>query len=891
MRSSNLHTLAQKLQESLYFSIPKALSSISDLNQLHKIHSLLITSGLDRTVFFSGKLISRYAQLKDPHSCSLVFISISPANNVYQWNTIIRAMTHNGLFIEALDYYSKMRVLNVKTDTFTFPSVINACAGSGKYETSKIVHKHILELGFGSDLYIGNALIDMYSRFCDLDKAHKVFDGMPKRDAVSWNSLVSGYNAHEKWREALETFYRSRTAGVTPDSFMVSSVLPACSGLNVIMEGEMVHGLTVKLGIDVETRVCNSLLSMYFKSDNLKECQLVFSEMGVRDAITWNTVVSGYSQACLYQESIKLFMEMLHEHKPDLLTITSVLRACSHIGDLQSGRCVHNYMILNGYDCDMKTNNILIDMYSKCGFLPTAWEIFNKMRCRDLTSWNTLINGIIKASKYEEALATFRAMKMDIKPDFVTYVTILSMCTLLRNLKLAKEYHCEAIKTGFNHTVIVGNALIDVYAKCGSMEEALNQFESMNDRDIISWNTIISACSYSEEYMLGFRMINRMRTEGILPNVATILSLLPLCSTLGAKQQGKEIHGCVLKLGFESNVPIFNALIEMYSKCGNLRNSVLVFEHMKIRDVVTWTALIYAYGMYGHGMMAINSFEDMKAMGIIPDQIAFLSVIFACSHSGLVEKGRFYFNQMKKDYNIDPNIEHYACVVDLLSRSGRSIEAENFILSMPINPDASIWGSLLGACRSSGNTEIAERASKHIMKLNSENTGYYILVSNVYASLGKWDQVRMVRKSIKAKGLKKDAGKSWVDINKKIYAFSSGDNFFEQYEEVKKLLEVLYDLIAKEGYVSNLRSVFHNVNEDEKRDILCGHSERLAIAFGLLNTKPGTSLQVMKNLRVCEDCHTVTKYISKIVQREFLVRDANRFHLFKNGSCSCGDYW
>ncbi|KAI7728281.1 hypothetical protein M8C21_006584, partial [Ambrosia artemisiifolia] len=661
---------------------------------------------------------------------------------------------------------------------------------------------------------------------------------MPQRDVVSWNSLVSGYSANEEWEEALDVFYRSRMADVVADSFMVVSVLAACGGLGGVLEGQMVHGLVVKIGIGFETRVCNGLLSMYFKFKNLKECRMVFSEMDVKDAVTWNIMISGYSQACMYEESIKLFMEMLHEHKPDILTVTSVIRACGHIGDLKSGRFVHDYMDVNGYECDMKTSNILIDMYSKCGYLPAAREIFNKMKSRDLASWNALINGIIKASRYEEALETFRAMKMDMKPDFVTYVTMLSMCTLVKNLKLAKEIHCETIKTGFNPCVIVRNALIDVYAKCGNMEDALNQFESMKDRDIISWNTVISACSHSEEYNLGLRMISQMRLEGIIPNMATILCTLPLCSTLGAKQQG-----------FESNVPISNALIEMYSKCGNLRNSLLVFEHMKNRDVVTWTALIYAYGMYGHGMMATTAFEDMKATGIIPDQIAFLAVIFACSHSGLVEKGRFYFDQMKQDYNIDPQIEHYACVVDLLARSGRLTEAEKFILSMPIKPDASIWGSLLSACRASGHTEIAERASKQIIKLNSENTGYYILVSNAYASLGKWDQVRMVRKSIKSKGLKKDAGKSWLDVNKKIYAFSSGDKFFEQYEEVKKLLEVLYDLIAKDGYVANLRSVYHDVNEDEKRDILCGHSERLAIAFGLLNTKPGTPLQIMKNLR------------------------------------------
>ncbi|KVI00577.1 Pentatricopeptide repeat-containing protein [Cynara cardunculus var. scolymus] len=847
MRPLNLklHPFAQQIQEFLYVSISKALSLTSDIKELRKIHSILVTSGLDRTVFFSGKLISKYAQLKDQHSCSSVFVSVSPTNNVYLWNTIIRAMTHNGLFLEALDHYLKMRVLNIKPDTFTFPSVINSCACSGQSEIAKIVHQHVLVLGFGSDLYISNALIDMYARLYSLDIARRVFDGMSKRDVVSWNSLVSGYSAHEEWEEALEAFYQSRTAGVTPDSFMVTSILPACSGLGVIMDGQMVHGLSVKLGIDIDTRVCNSLLSVYFKSNNLKESDRVFNEMAVRDTITWNTIITGYSQACLYQESIKLFMEMLNEHKPDLLTVTSVLGACSHIEDLKSGKFVHNYMAVNGYECHTTASNILIDMYVKCGNLPAAREIFNKMKSRDLTSWNSLINGIIKAAQYEEALATFGAMKMDTKPDFVTYVTILPVCVLLRSIKLAKELHCETIKSGFNASVIVKNALIDVYAKSGKMDDALNQFEDMKDRDTVSWNTIIAACSHSEEYDLGFRMISRMRIEGIPPNEVTILSTLPLCSSSGAKRQGKEIHGCVFKSGFMSNIPIANALIEMYSKCGILRNSILIFERMKSRDVVTWTALIYAYGMYGEGKKATTAFENMKAAGVIPDQIAFLAVIFACSHSGLVEKGRFYFNQMKKDYKMNPKIEHYACFVDLLSRSGQLAEAEEFILSMPLKPDASIWGTLLSACRANGDIKIAERASKHIIELNSNNAGYHVLVSNVYASLGKWDQVRMVRKSIKAKGLKKDAGYSWVDMGKKIYAFRSGDKFFEQYEEVNQLLEVLAGLIAKEGYVPNLRSVLHDVDEDEKRDILCGHSERLAIAFGLLKTKPGTPLQVM----------------------------------------------
>lgn len=295
--------------------------------------------------------------------------------------------------------------------------------------------------------------------------------------------------------------------------------------------------------------------------------------------------------------------------------------------------------------------------------------------------------------------------------------------------------------------------------------------------------------------------------------------------------------------------------------------------------------------MYGEGKKALKAFNDMQATGIFPDHIAFVAILFACSHSGLVDEGLVLFEQMKKDFNIEPRIEHYACVVDLLSRSGQLSEAEKFIYSMPLKPDASIWGPLLSACRSKGNIEIAKHVAEQVIESKSDDPGYYVLVSNVYAALGKWDQVKMIRRSIKDKGLKKGPGCSWIEVKNKFYVFGVGDSFFEQFDEVTTFLGKLADMMAKEGYVADLQYVLHDVGEDEKRDILCGHSERIAIAFGLLNTKPGTPLQIMKNLRVCGDCHTWTKYVSKVMQREILVRDANRFHMFKDGICSCGDQW
>ncbi|XP_058106855.1 pentatricopeptide repeat-containing protein At3g03580 [Magnolia sinica] len=878
--------------EILLHSITKSLSNAKSPSHLDQIHSIIITSGLSQSVFFSGKLISKYAESHKLTASRLVFDRVSHLDNVYLWNSIIRANTQMGIFSEALDLYFAMRRLKLCPDSFTFPSVINACAGLLDFEMGRTVHDHVLEMGIGSDLYIGNSLIDMYARLGYLKEARDVFDKMPQRDVVSWNSMISGYSANGEPEQALEVYYQLKIAGIIPDCFTVASVLPACGSLVAIEEGWVIHSLVNKIGIENDRLVSNGLIAMYCKFENLTDARRLFDMMIGKDTVSWNTLIGGYSQFGVFEEAIKLFEEMVIRFKPDLLTITAILRACGQMRDLERGKSVHGYMKRNGYECDTAANNILITMYAKCGGLRQSQTVFDQMDCVDSVSWNSLINGYVQKGCHHEGRELFKIMqKTDIRPDSVTIVALFSICTQLGGLSAGKELHGNVIKLGLASDLLVGNALIDMHAKCGSAEDALKEFEKMETRDVVTWNTVIVGCIHTGNCSLGLKMFSQMNAEGVMPDTATMLGILPACSFLAAKRLGKEIHGYVLKFGLECDVPIGNALVEMYSKCGCLENSIRVFDNMKEKDVVTWTSLISAYGMYGHGKKALWAFAEMEETGIVPDHIAFVAVIFACSHAGLVEEGLSCFDRMTSCYKIMPKTEHYACVVDLLSRSGQLARAEKFIHEMPFEPDASIWGALLSACRTTGATRIAERVAEQIMGLDSDKTGYYVLVSNAYAAVGKWDEVTKIRKSMKARGMKKDPGYSWIEIRSRVYVFGTGDRLVEQSVEVYRLLERLAGLMAKEGYVPDRKFVLHDVEEDEKRDILCGHSERLAIAFGLLNTRPGTPLQIMKNLRVCGDCHTVTKYISKITQREFIVRDANRFHLFKDGTCSCGDYW
>ncbi|XP_050385452.1 pentatricopeptide repeat-containing protein At3g03580 [Argentina anserina] len=751
-------------KQALFSLLSKSLSSTKTLTQLHKLHSLVTTLGLHHSLFFSGQLISKYSQLRLPISCLSLFRHFHPKHTPFLWNSVIRALTRNALHSQALRHYNAMLRSNVRPDAHTFPSVINACAALGDVQTGSVVRRRVSEEGFESDVYVCNALIDMYSRFGEVGDARKVFDEMPVRDIVSWNSLVSGYSSNGYWEEALEMFRGLRMEGLVPDCFTIRGVLPACGGLVDVKEGRLVHGLVEKIGVNADVLVSNGILAMYFKFGWWREAQVFFEGMVVRDCVSWNTVVCGYSQLGLHDEAISLFREMIKEFTPDLLTITSVLRACSHLRDLGLAEYVHGYMKRGGFEFDTIANNIAIDMYAKCGSLSASREVFDSMECRDSVSWNSMISGYFLNGCFDEGLNLFKMMRTNMKPDSVSCVLILSVYTQLGQVDQGKLIHCDIVKLGFDSDIIVNNVLVDLYAKCGNIQDTLEVFDSMTARDVVTWNIIISACIRNEDCSLGLRMVLRMKNEGVMPDVATMLGILPLCSLLAAKRKGRETHGCIFRLGFHLEVPVGNALIEMYSSCGSLETSIRVFQQMCIKDVVTWTSLISAYGTYGEGEKALRGFEEMEATGVLPDHLAFLVIIYACSHSGLVEEGLSYFDRMKKQHKLEPRMEHYACVVDLLSRSGLLAQAEDFIHSMPIKADASIWGSLLSACRESGEEMIAERVSKKIVELNSYDTGYHVLVSNVFAAVGKWDKVRMMRKYMKAKGLTKDPGFSWMEF-------------------------------------------------------------------------------------------------------------------------------
>lgn len=510
----------------------------------------------------------------------------------------------------------------------------------------------------------------------------------------------------------------------------------------------------------------------------------------------------------------------------------------------------------------------------------------------DEVSCNALIAGYTQHGYEEEALKLFIQMQQTgMKLNQFTFPLILNACASIPAFEHGKQIHTFIMKTGFDSNIYVGNALVDMYAKCGSLDSAYKMLDSMPERDVVSWTAIFGGYVQNGNGEEVLQLFQQMRWAGIQPDEFNYASVLSSCASLSALEQGKQVHSLMVKSKSGDYVSAHNSLVTMYAKCGSVDDARLMFEKMSTRDLVSWTAIIVGYAQSGRGKDALQLYEQMVRTGFKPDHVTFVGVLFACSHAGLVKEGRHYFHSMSHDYCITPRTQHYACMIDLLGRAGHMDEAEELLKKMPVKPDAIVWKALLAACRNHGNMELGKRAAESLFVLEPQNAASYVLLSNIYAAAGRWEDVAKIRKMMKGRGVTKEPGCSWIQVNDRVHTFIVEDRGHPKAVEIYAMLDRLSRLMKEAGYVPDTNFVLHDVEEEHKENVLSYHSEKLAIAFGLITIPSGSPIRIFKNLRVCGDCHTAIKVISKVVAREIVVRDSNRFHHFKNGLCSCGDYW
>eukprot|EP01018_Ginkgo_biloba_P023741 Gb_23967 [translate_table: standard] len=796
--------------------------------------------------------------------------------------------SHGNDCIPDLSILNVMDERNSLVSKDIYVSLLQACANANAFAEGKRVHAHMLTSRLEINSFLGTKLVNMYTMCGAVVDARDVFDKISERDVLLWNAMIRGYARNGFCEEGLTLYHRMQLAGIQPDKFTFPFVLKACAGLSALEQGKEIHAHIIRRGFDSDVFVGNALIDMYAKCCSIGYARQVFDKMSTRDVVTWNTAIGGYGRSEHAYEALKLFRHMqVAGWKPNSVTLVSILPACAHLAALQQGKEIHGHVIKSAFDSNISAGSALIDMYAKCGSMIDARLVFDRMLQRNVVSWNAIIAACAQKELSNEAIKLFVRMRLaGMKPDSVSFASVLSACAHLTDLQHGKEIHDYLIRNGFDSDIFVGSSLIDMYAKCGSVDIAFQLFDKMSQRNVVSWNAMIAGYTQNGHISEALKIFRQMHLKGIKPDAVTLTTILPACAHLAALRQGKEIHDYIIRSRFESDVFVGNALIDMYAKCGRIESGRQVFEKMCQRNVVSWNSMIAGHGMHGQGESALNLFHQMQETGMKPNDITFVALLSACSHAGLVDEGCKFFDCMIQDYCTAPTLQHYACIVDLLGRAGYLDEAHDFIQKMPLEPDAGIWGALLGACRIHCNTSLAEHVSRHLLELEPENPGYYVLLSNIYAAAGRWDSVAKVRSRMKDMGVEKKPGCSWIEVKNTVHAFRVGDRSHPQSEEMYAILKCLAGQMKDAGYVPDTNYVLHEVEEMDKEHILCGHSEKLAIAFGLINTCTGTPIQITKNLRVCGDCHTATKFISKIVQREIIVRDVNRFHHFKDGLCS-----
>ncbi|PKU76425.1 Putative pentatricopeptide repeat-containing protein [Dendrobium catenatum] len=570
--------------------------------------------------------------------------------------------------------------------------------------------------------------------------------------------------------------------------------------------------------------------------------------------------------------------------------------------------------------------NAVLSSSAKSGHLSEMCNIFNSMPERDCISWNSVISGYASHGFPEKAVHTYKLMLRDgcSMQNRITFSTMLIISSAMVSFTLGIQVHCQGIKHGLgshvfvgsplvgmyskaglvyeawlafqevkekNLNVFVGSALVDMYSKCKNIRLAESIFKRMKVKNLVTWTAMLVGYGQNECYEEAIRSFLQLQRHGIEPDDFTIGSAISSCANIASLEEGAQLHCRAILLGLNSFITVSNALVTLYGKCGNINDSHRLFDEMITRDEVSWTALVSGYAQIGKAKETIELFERMMANNVKPDGVTFIGVLSACSRAAMVEEGYYYFNSMINDHQIVPVADHYTCMIDLLSRAGRLKEAEDFIKKMPCRLDAIGWATLLSSCRVHGNIEMAKWAAESLIELDPQNPASYLLLLNMHATNKNWEEVAQIRKAMRDKGVRKEPGCSWIKYNNKVHIFSADDQSHPDSEKIYAELEMLGLKMEKEGYRPNTSSVLHDVSESEKRFMLGHHSEKLAIAFGLIFLPNKFPIRVFKNLRVCIDCHSATKYISKITGREILVRDAVRFHKFNDGLCSCGDFW
>ncbi|KAK9094933.1 hypothetical protein Scep_026402 [Stephania cephalantha] len=693
-----------------------------------------------------------------------------PENNVKSWTSLISRTAVMGSNDRALAYFSQMRRAGIEPNERTFSISLGICGNSQRPDVGMSFHGLVLKCGLLRQLFVGSGLLTMYAKFDHLEQARRVFDEMLERDSVSWNSMISAYCQNGLFQEAIDVFCLLSSSAsdwrMLVNNFTFATMFKACAGVGCSKIGKSVHGCVIKFGFDSDVFVSGSAVDMYSKCGCLDKARRVFDRLEERDLVAWNSMITGYAQNLFSWEVIELFRKMQYEgFLPNETTFSCVLKASALISESSVGRCFHAKILKCGVSSDVFVGTSLVDMYSKHLRMEDAERAFHEMTMKNLASFNVLITGYSLTGGLKQSLITYtNLLSDDLRPDYFTLTGLFSSLTVIGTLREGLQVHAHSIKLGLDSNVTAGNSLVNFYAKCGLMESATQAFYSLKKPNSVSWAGIISGFAQNGEDEKALEYFCEMCKLSEKPDEFSFTSVLKALASGALMDQGRHIHAFAIKMGLELTVFVGTALLDMYSKCGMVEDSDKVFKNMSEKNVVSWNSMITGYAQNGFTSKSLTLFEEMVKSDMIPTSITFTGLLLACSHEGLVEEGKRYYNSMVSDYRIPPSIEHCTCMVDLLGRAGQLDDAEKFILNSSFFQEVGLWRSLLASCGVHKNTDVAVRVAEQCLRLEPHDSSTYVILSNIYASKHLWDDVTRIRDLMKDIGIEKEPGCSWVEV-------------------------------------------------------------------------------------------------------------------------------
>lgn len=612
----------------------------------------------------------------------------------------------------------------------------------------------------------------------------------------------------------------------------ISRLLSRCGSGGNLRVGSCLHAYIIKNPPVLDSRntfnnrnvyvVYNSLLSMYCKCGEVRDAVKLFDRMPLKDTVSWNSIISGFLKNGKLESGFGCFKSMFDSglYRFDHASLTTILSACDGIGFLGTVKMIHGLVTSNGYENEITVLNALITAYFRCKCYDSGMGVFDETVERNVITWTAAISGLAQNEYYEESLKLFVEMHFElVVPNYLTYLSVLLACSGLQALKEGCQIHGIAWKLGIRSDLCIESALMDMYSKCGNMEDAWRIFESAEVLDEVSMTVILVGFAQNGFEDEAIRMFTRMVKEGskIDPNmISAILVVDVVDNSLGL---GKQVHSLVIKKGFASNVFVSNGLINMYSKGGELEESAKIFYQIPQKNQVSWNSMIAAFARHGDSFKSLKLHEEMKLEGVEPTDVTFLSLLHACSHVGLVHQGLKLFESMVKDYGMHPRMEHYACLVDMLGRSGLINEAKNFIAGLSVKPDVLVWQALLGAASIRGDIETAKYAAVQLARAEPDSPVPYISMANIYSSQGHWRERARAMKKMKEKGVSKETGISWIEIDKKIHSFVVADQVHPQGDDIYGILSELLRHMRDEGYVSDGRFSFVRLDRGHSMEL------------------------------------------------------------------------